>query len=92
MEKTTQEKIDYIYNYIKREEKILLMRRLSKFFIYFIIMWYLVYFYLYWFEKLKNSIIKSIKPNINSENIIEWLKKNSSEIIEKFKKSNMFND
>ena len=87
MEKNTQEKIDYIYNHIRKEKKMLFWKRFTKFLMYLFFISYLVYFYFIWFEKLKNSIIEAIKPNINSEKIVEWLKDNSWEIIEKFKKS-----
>ena len=89
MEKTTQEKIDYIYNHIKKEEKILFWRRFSKFLMYLFFIIYLIYFYLYWFEKLKNGIIEAVKPNINSEKIVDWLKENSWEILKKIKKSDI---
>lgn len=87
--KTTQEKIDYIYDHIKKEEKTIFYRRVSKILMYLFFILYLAYFYFFWFENLKNKIIESVKPNINSENIVEWLKDNSWEIIEKIKKSDI---
>jgi len=84
---SAQEKIDYIYNHIKKEEKRLLFKRIYKFLVYLFFIWYILYFYLYWFEKLKNSIIQSIKPSINSDKIINWLEKNSWKIIEKIKQN-----
>lgn len=91
-EKTIEEKIDYIYNHIKKEEKILFWRRISKALMYLFFIVYLAYFYLYWFEKLKNTIIEAVKPNISSEKIVDWLKNNSSEIFEKIKKSELLKD
>ena len=86
MEKTTQEKIDYIYDHIKKEEKMLFWKRFTKFLMYLFFIAYLAYFYFIWFEKLKNTIIDSVKPNINSDKLVEWLKNNSWEIFEKLKK------
>jgi len=91
MQKTTEEKIDYIYEHIKKEEKTIFWRRVFKIWMYLFFILYLAYFYFFWFENLKNKIIESIKPNINSENIVEWLKDNSWEIIDKIKKSDILN-
>jgi len=74
MKKTTEEKIDYIYEHIKKEEKTIFWRRVFKIWMYLFFILYLAYFYFFWFENLKNKIIESVKPNINSENIVEWLK------------------
>ena len=87
MEKTTEEKIDYIYNHIKTERKFIYWRRIFKFLTYLFFIAYFTYFYLYWFEKLKNSVIEAVKPNINSEEVVKWLKNNSWEILEKIKNS-----
>ena len=89
MEKTTQEKIDYIYNHIKTERKLIYWRRIFKTLMYLFFIAYIAYFYLYWFAKLKNSIIEAVKPNINSEKIVDWLKENSWEILKKIKKSDI---
>lgn len=89
MEKTTEEKIDYIYNHIKTERKFIYWRRFFKFLMYLFFIAYLYYFYMYGFEKLKDSIMQSVKPNINSESIVEWLKDNSWDIIENIKKSDL---
>ena len=86
MEKTTQEKIDYIYNHIKTERKLIYWRRIFKTLMYLFFIAYIAYFYLYWFAKLKNSIIEAVKPNINSEKIVDWLKENFSEIKNKLLK------
>ncbi len=83
--KTTEEKIDYIYNHIKTEEKFLYWRRIFKIVIYGVIFWYMYYFYAYWFNNLKNSIIKSMKPDISTESVVEWLKNSSDSILEKAK-------
>ena len=74
MNKTTEEKIDYIYNHIKTERKFLYGRRIFKGLMFVFFMGYVYYFYMYGFEKLKNSIIESVKPEINSEKIVEWIK------------------
>jgi hypothetical protein len=44
-EKTTQEKIDYIYDHIIKEEKMLFWKRFSKFLMYLFFIAYLAYFY-----------------------------------------------
>lgn len=89
MEKTTQEKIDYIYNHIKAERKLIYGKRIFKTFMYLFFISYIIYFYMYWFEKLTNKVIDAVKPNISSEKIVEWLKNNSWEILDKFKKSDI---
>jgi len=89
MEKTTEEKIDYIYNHIRIERKFIYWRIIFKTLMYLFFIAYIVYFYLYWFEKLTNKVIEAVKPNISSEKIVEWLKNNSWDIIDKLKKSDL---
>jgi len=89
MEKTTEEKIDYIYNHIKTERKFILLRRIFKFLMYLFFIAYLVYFYMFWFSKLVQKVTEAVKPNISSEKIVEWLKNNSWEVYEKIKKSDI---
>lgn len=89
MEKTTEEKIDYIYNHIRIERKFIYWRIIFKTLMYLFFIAYIVYFYLYWFEKLTNKVIEAVKPNISSEKLIEWLKENSWDIIDKLKKSDL---
>ena len=89
MEKTTEEKIDYIYSHIKTERKFIYWRRIFKALMYLFFIAYIVYFYMYWFEKLTDKVINAVKPNISSEKIVEWLKSNSWDILEKLKKSDI---
>ena len=89
MEKTTEEKIDYIYNHIRIERKFIYWRIIFKTLMYLFFIAYIVYFYLYWFEKLTNKVIEAVKPNISSEKLIEWLKENSWDILENIKKSDI---
>lgn len=92
MEKTTEEKIDYIYNHIKTERKFIYWRRIFKTLMYLFFIAYIIYFYMYWFNNLVNTVIEAVKPNISSEKIVEWLKDNSWDIIEQIKKSDLLKD
>jgi len=85
MEKTTDEKIDYIYNNIKSEKRKWLFHLIIKIIIYWTIIGYCIYFYYWGFEKMKQDFVESIKPNINSEEVIDWLKKKSWDVIDKIK-------
>jgi hypothetical protein len=89
MEKTTEEKIDYIYNHIKLERKFIYWKIILKTLMYLFFIAYIVYFYMYWFEKLTNKFISAVKPDISSEKIVEWLKNNSWDILDKIKKSDI---
>jgi len=92
MEKTTEEKIDYIYNHIKTERKFIYWRRIFKTLMYLFFIAYIIYFYMYWFNNLVNTVIEAVKPNISSEKIVEWLKDNSWDILEQIKKSDLLKD
>jgi len=83
--KTTEEKIDYIYNHIKTEKKFIYGRRIFKVMMYVFFIGYIVYFYMYWFDKLKDSVIQSVKPDVSSEKIVEWLKSSWWNLLEKAK-------
>jgi len=83
--KTQEEKIDYIYNHIKIEKNFIYGRRIFKMIMYVFFIGYITYFYMYGFEKLKNSIIKSVKPDVSWEKIVEWLKSSWWNLLEKAK-------
>lgn len=73
-ELTTQEKIDYIYDSLKKQEKREKIKNIFKWWFRVFIIIYMLYFYLFWYEILINKIKQSIKININSENFIDELK------------------
>lgn len=73
-ELTTQEKIDYIYDSLKKQEKKEKIKNIFKWWFRVFIIIYMLYFYLFWYEILINKIKQSIKININSENFIDELK------------------
>ncbi|NVP17387.1 hypothetical protein HUU51_01590 [Candidatus Gracilibacteria bacterium] len=73
-ELTTQEKIDYIYDSIKKQEKKEKIKNIFKWGFRVFIIIYMLYFYLFGYEILINKIKQSIKININSENFIDELK------------------
>lgn len=73
-ELTTQEKIDYIYDSLRKQEKKERIKNIFKWWFRVFIIIYMLYFYLFWYEILINKIKQSIKININSENFIDELK------------------
>jgi hypothetical protein len=70
---------------MRSEERWWYFRTFVKVIIYGTIIWYCVYFYYWGFDNMKQEFIESIKPNINSEEVIDWLKEKSWEMIDKFK-------
>lgn len=75
-ELTTQEKIDYIYDSLRKQEKKERIKNIFKWWFRVFIIIYMLYFYLFWYEILINKIKQSIKININSENIVDTIKNN----------------
>lgn len=61
---TTEEKIDYIYNRLKRQEKIETIGFVLKWATRIFIVWSLLYFFLVKLPVLKDEIIESITPEV----------------------------
>ncbi len=81
--KTTEEKIDYIYNHIRLERRMAFAKGLFKTIFYVGMIAYLAYFYLYGFEKLKSSIIEAVKPKISTEKVVKWIATGWSDLFDK---------
>jgi len=79
--KTTEEKIDYIYNHIKTERKFLYWRRIFKFLLYAWILGYMYYFIMFGFNNLVDRVVESMKPDISTESLIDWVKNSWTSII-----------
>ncbi len=77
---TTEEKIDYIFKTLHKQEKRELHKIIWKWLFRLFIVAYIVYFYMFWFDILINSINDKIKDSINvdmnidKDSIIEALK------------------
>ncbi|MDQ7009957.1 MAG: hypothetical protein Q9M94_06730 [Candidatus Gracilibacteria bacterium] len=84
-ELTTEEKIDYIYKNMKSEERWWYFRTFLKVLIYGTIIGYCVYFYYWGFENMKQDFIESIKPNINTEEVIDGIKEKSGNMLKRVK-------
>lgn len=75
---TKEEKIDYIYETLKKQEKREVHRQIYKWLFRIFIIWYLLYFYFFWLDKILNFIDTQIKEKLKIE-------VDSSELIKKFK-------
>jgi hypothetical protein len=75
---TKEEKIDYIYETIKKQEKREFHRQIYKWIFRIFIILYLLYFYFFWLDKILNFIDTQIKEKLKIE-------VDSSELIKKFK-------
>ncbi len=75
---TKEEKIDYIYETIKKQEKREFHRQIYKWLFRIFIILYLLYFYFFWLDKILNFIDTQIKEKLKIE-------VDSSELIKKFK-------
>lgn len=73
-ELTTQEKIDYIFETIKKQEKREKVKNIFKWWFRLFMLLYIIYFYFFWYELLLNKMKQSLKINISSENLIQDLK------------------
>jgi hypothetical protein len=62
---TTEEKIDYIFKTLHKQERRHLFNTISKRLFRLFLIWYMVYFYLYWFELLIDRVNETIKENLN---------------------------
>jgi len=83
---TTEEKIDYIYESIKRQEKREFYKSLFKWVFRLALIGYFVFFYYYMLPWLIENIKSSIKPSIESLN--PWVNMdniNRDELLNKFK-------
>lgn len=73
-ELTTQEKIDYIYDSLRKQEKREKIKNIFKWWFRAFIIIYMLYFYFFWFQLFLNSIKNSLKIDIGSENILNTIK------------------
>ncbi|MDD3793579.1 MAG: hypothetical protein PHI37_02110 [Candidatus Gracilibacteria bacterium] len=73
-ELTTQEKIDYIFETIKKQEKREKVKNIFKWGFRLFMLLYIIYFYFFGYELLLNKMKQSLKINISSENLIQDLK------------------
>lgn len=75
---TKEEKIDYIYETLKKQEKREFHRQIFKWIFRIFIILYLIYFYFFWLEKILKIIDTQIKEKLKIE-------VDSGELIKKFK-------
>lgn len=75
---TKEEKIDYIFETIKKQEKREVHRQIFKWIFRIFIISYLLYFYFFWLDKILNFIDTQIKEKLKIE-VDSW------ELIKKFK-------
>ncbi len=75
---TKEEKIDYIYDTIKKQEKREFHRQIFKWIFRIFIILYLLYFYFFWLDKILDFVDKQIKEKLKIE-------VDSGDIIKKFK-------
>lgn len=68
IEPTTQEKIDYIYERMKKEEQRSKIKLFSRWMFRLMIIMYFVYLYNYTLPALKQSFYDAMTPNISIEN------------------------
>jgi len=61
---TTDEKIDYIYKRLKRDDKRAAIKETIKWVFRLTIVCFIIYFYLIGFQKLREEMIQSITPGI----------------------------
>ena len=73
-ELSTQEKIDYIYDTLKKQEKRELHKNIFRWWFRIFIIIYIIYFYFFWFNLLVEKIKNSLKIEVNSENILDTIK------------------
>lgn len=73
-ELNTEEKINYIYETLKKQEKREFYKNIIKWTFRWFIVIYMLYFYFFWYKIIINSIKDSLSLNINTENIFEWFK------------------
>jgi len=77
---TQEEKINYIFETLQKQEKRDFRRTLIKTIFRIFIILYFIYFYFFWFAKLLDFVNKEIKDNlkidINSQEIINNIKEN----------------
>lgn len=64
---TKEEKIDYIYETIKKQEKREFHRQIYKWIFRIFIILYLLYFYFFWLDKILNFIDTQIKEKLKIE-------------------------
>lgn len=64
---TKEEKIDYIYETIKKQEKREFHRQIYKWIFRIFIILYLLYFYFFWLDKILNFIDNQIKEKLKVE-------------------------
>ena len=73
-----EEKIDYIFKTLQKQEKREIRKLILKTFFRIFIVIYLIYFYMFWFSKILNIINEQIKENfkveIDSKEILNNLK------------------
>lgn len=73
-ELNTEEKINYIYETLKKQEKREFYKNIIKWWFRLFIIIYMLYFYFFWYKIIINTIKDSLSLNINTENIFEWFK------------------
>lgn len=82
---TTEEKIDYIYNSMKKSQTKESVRFWIKIIFYILSLWYIAYFYFFGFAQLKQELMNSFKPDVSgtSDKVMESIK--NSGLLEKVK-------
>ena len=65
---STDEKIDYIYNRLRRDDKRAQTKEIIKWVFRLSIVCFVIYFYLIGFQKLRDEIIQFMKPDISGVN------------------------
>jgi ABC-type phosphate transport system permease subunit len=73
-ELNTEEKINYIYETLKKQEKREFYKNIIKWVFRWFIIIYMLYFYFFWYKILINSVKDSLSVNINTESIFDWIK------------------
>lgn len=72
---STEEKIDFIYNELKKEKSHRTTRVVVKILFYMGIIAYGLYFYFIWFDKLVENLVEKVTPNLDGVSKQELIQK-----------------
>lgn len=92
MKLTIEEKIDYIYKKIKKNERNKTILFIIKWWFRIFIFWFLIYFYYFWMDLIASKVSQNLKNNFKNGTEIILEKKDDLINSTKNKATNLYNN